>query len=306
VPSLSNLFSAKAYVSYARRRWGFGSAQLDETNWRAIMAYPPGHFYSALLDVKTIGEAVPFDGSEMWENVDLRREEQKKFYTDLLAECPPLPFPKEKNTSFRHYLNNTFFCEADAYTLSAILRRHRPRRVIEVGSGFSSAVMLDVLDCGKEPTDLTFIEPYPDRLYALLSGRDKSSTRILVKSVQDVPLGVFAELQAGDVFFIDSSHVAKVGSDVAFLILRVLPQLAPGVWVHVHDIFYPSTYPSGWLKEGRAWNESLFLRAYLVAKPRIEIMAFNCYAGQTFPELFKQRFPAFLANSGGSIWLRTT
>ena len=78
--------------------------------------------------------------------------------------------------------------------------------------------------------DLTFVEPYPDRLYGLLEGTDRTTTQILVKSVQEVSLDVFAKLEEGDVLFIDSSHVAKVGSDVSFLILRVLPRLAPGVW----------------------------------------------------------------------------
>lgn len=304
MPSLSNLFSPKAYVSYARRRLG-SSTNLDEANAKAIAAFPPGHFYSTLLDVKMVGDAVPHDGPEMWENVDLRHEAQKRLYTELLSAYPPLPFPKEKTAPFRYYINNPFFSEADAYTLSAILRRERPKRVVEVGSGFSSAVMLDVLDQEKSSAELTFIEPYPDRLHGLLSGRDKTSTRILVKGVQEVPLEVFSELKSGDVLFIDSSHVAKVGSDVTFLILRILPRLAPGVWVHVHDIFYPVSYPASWLKEGRAWNESLFLRAYLVAKPRLEIAAFNSYAGAKFPEVFRTRFPAFLANSGGSIWMRT-
>lgn len=304
MPSLSNLFRPQAYVSYARRRLG-SSTRLDEANERAVAAFPPGHFYSTLLDVKTVGNSMPYDGAEMWENVDLRHDAQKRFYTELLSDCPPLSFPQEKTAPFRYYINNTFFSEADAYTLSAILRRERPKRVIEVGSGFSSAVMLDVLDQEKRSADLTFIEPYPDRLHALLSGRDKTSTRILVKGVQEVSLDVFAELKSGDVLFIDSSHVAKVGSDVAFLILRILPRLAPGVWVHVHDIFYPVSYPASWLKEGRAWNESLFLRAYLVGKPGLEVMAFNSYAGTMFPEVFRTRFPAFLANCGGSIWLRT-
>ena len=115
---------------------------------------------------------------------------------------------------------------------------------------------------------------------------------------------IFEELEANDILFIDSSHVAKVGSDLTFLLLRVLPRLRPGVMVHFHDLFYPNSYPMEWIRGGRAWNESIFLRAFLINNPAFEIVAFNCFAGQTFPELFRGAGDRFLANSGGSLWLR--
>lgn len=307
MPRLSRLVSAEAYRNLARRWTGRPYPPIDDENERAILSFPPGHFYSPLLDVRTLREenAVPFDGPEMWEHVDLRPTQQQELYTRLLAEHPPLPFPRRKTEGSRYYVENAFFCEADAFTLSAILRHQRPRRVVEVGSGFSSAVMLDTLSHMKDRPELVFIEPYPERLYALLAGDDKTRTEIFEKPVQEVPLEVFDKLQAGDVLFIDSSHIAKVGSDVTFLLLRILPRLAPGVWVHVHDIFYPSTYPTAWLKQGRAWNEGLFLRAYLIGNKHLQLAAFNCYAARTFPHIFKKTFPAFLENSGGSLWMQT-
>jgi len=307
MPSLKSIVRPSRYASYLHRLRKGSDFQLDEENAKALEAFPPGHFYSPLLDVRNLqaNAAVPFDGPELWENIDLRRSEQEELYSNLLAEFPPFAFPKIKSPSFRYYLDNPFFCEADAYVLSALLRQYLPKRVIEVGSGFSSAVMLDTLQTIKHKSELTFIEPYPDRLYGLLEGTDRSSSRIFVKGVQEVPLEVFSELKAGDILFIDSSHVAKVGSDVTFLFLRVLPRLAPGVVVHVHDIFYPVSYPTPWLKDGRAWNEGLFLRAFLVGNKSYEVLAFNSFAGCTFPQVFKEKLPSFIANSGGSIWLRT-
>jgi hypothetical protein len=124
--------------------------------------------------------------------------------------------------------------------------------------------------------------------------------------VQEVPMATFEQLDPGDILFIDSSHVAKIGSDVTHLILRVLPRLKAGVLVHFHDIFYPISYPIEWIRFGRAWNESLFLRAFLMYNSNYRVMAFNSFAGQLFPELFVRDLPLFLTNTGGSIWIRKT
>ena len=103
--------------------------------------------------------------------------------------------------------------------------------------------------------------------------------------------------------FIDSSHVAKVGSDVAHLFLRVLPRPAHGVLVHVHDICYPFSYPLDWLKQGRAFNESLLLRAFLIGNSQFEVVAFNSYAKRELSYLFAERLPE-IKQGGSSIWLR--
>lgn len=164
--------------------------------------------------------------------------------------------------------------------------------------------MLDTLEHAQMSAELTFIEPYPERLHSVLKPNDKSASTILINRVQEVPLSVFDQLDAQDLLFIDSSHVAKVGSDVTFILLRVLPRLKSGVLVHFHDIVYPFSYPDHWIREGRAWNESLFLRAFLVGNSQFELVVFNSYIGYSYPELFRKRFPAFLENTGGSIWIR--
>jgi hypothetical protein len=164
--------------------------------------------------------------------------------------------------------------------------------------------MLDTLDQTHSTAYLTFIEPFPDRLHSLLSAHDKSRATVLIQRVQEVPLSVFDQLEAQDVIFIDSSHVAKIGSDVTFILLRILPRLKPGVFVHFHDVFYPFSYPAGWIRQGRAWNETLFLRAFLLGNAQFQLTAFNSYAGYTFPEVFRDRLPVFSNNTGGSIWLK--
>ncbi len=269
--------------------------------------HPPGHFYSPLLDIQSFGPKdsnIPFDGLEFWEHVNLREDEQRSYYEELLDKFPPLPFPSQKTSNYRYYTTNHYFTLADAFTLSGVIRKEKPSRIVEIGSGFSSAVMLDTLDQSSASVEMTFIDPQPDRLYSLISTADRSISAVLAKRVQEVPSSVFDQLEAQDVLFCDSSHVAKIGSDVSYILLRILPRLKPGVLVHFHDIFYPFSYPATWIRQGCAWNESLFLRAFLVGNVQFELTAFNCYAGYSFPEIFRDRLPAFLNDTGGSVWIR--
>jgi hypothetical protein len=98
--------------------------------------------------------------------------------------------------------------------------------------------------------------------------------------------------------------VAKIGSDVTHLLLRVLPRLKPGVLIHFHDIFYPYTYPMTWLRDGRAWNESIFIRGILANSSQYEVVACNPYAGVMFPALLRAEVPGFMENTGGALWIR--
>jgi hypothetical protein len=265
---------------------------------------PPGHYYSPLLDIDSLGPNSPnmsSDGVECWENIDLHPLEQRSYYEDLIDRFPALPFPSQKTEGYRYFADNEFFNFSDAFTLSGIIRKEKPRRIVEIGSGFSSAVMLDTLSQTGETAALTFIEPFPHRLDSVLLPNDRASSAILARPVQEVLLSVFDELDAHDILFIDSSHVAKIGSDVTIILLRILPRLKPGVVIHFHDIFYPASYPISWIREGRAWNESIFLRAFLVQNRDYKIIAFNAFAAYSFPELFRDRIPNF---GGGSIWLR--
>lgn len=247
---------------------------------------------------------MPFDGVECWEHIDLRPQEQRNYYEDLLDRFSFLPFPSQKTEGYRYFTDNEWFVLSDAFTLSGIIRKEKPRRIVEIGSGFSSGVMLDTLSQTDESAALTFIEPFPDRLHSLLSSSDRTSSTILVQPVQEVSLSVFDQLDAQDILFIDSSHVAKIGSDLTIIFLRILPRLRRGVLVHFHDIFYPFSYPVSWIRDGRAWNESIFLRAFLIGNRDFHVMAFNPFAGYSFPELFRDGLAGFLNNTGGSIWLR--
>jgi hypothetical protein len=146
---------------------------------------------------------------------------------------------------------------------------------------------------------VTCIEPNPDRLLGLLQQSDL--VEVIAAPVQNVPLATFTSLESGDVLFIDSTHVAKAGSDVVWLFLHVLPRLASGVMVHVHDVFWPFEYPSEWLREGRDWNEDYLLNAFLCHNDAWRIELFSSWLWQHRPELV----PLDLrAQKPGSFWLR--
>lgn len=303
---LKKLLNPRSYISFLRGRFTELVLRLT-TNMRGAVLYRPGHFYSPLLDIKSIkpnDENLAFDGVQWWENIDLRTNEQKCYYEELFDTFPLLQFPPSQAENFRYFTENSWFVPSDAFLLSGLIRKERPQRIIEVGSGFSSAVILDTLHITHQALEVTCIEPNSERLDSLMTAKDRSEIKIIKKQVQEVPLTVFGALEAQDILFIDSSHVAKAGSDVSFLILRVLPRLQRGVFVHFHDIFYPYSLPLTWIMEGRAWNESLFLRAFLVGNTDYEIVAFNSFAAEAFPEVFQARFPAFLENSGGSLWIK--
>jgi hypothetical protein len=274
---LKKIFNPKSYFRFIRKQLLELRLRL-QPNLRGAVRYPPGHFYSPLLDIQGLGpndSSLPFDGAEWWEHVNLRPGQQRSYYEDLLDRFPLLPFPSQKTDGYRYFTENGWFSLSDAFTLSGIIRKEKPRRIVEVGSGFSSAVMLDTLGQTNASAELTLLEPYPDRLYSLLSPHDRSISTVLVQRVQEVSLSVFDQLEAQDLVFIDSSHVCKIGSDVTFILLRILPRLKRGVLVHFHDVFYPFSYPASWIREGRAWNESLFLRAFLVGNPQFQLVSFN-------------------------------
>lgn len=273
-----------------------------------VRHFPAGHFYSPLPDMAQVrqeGEA-PFEQpAEACPGVDLQDEKQLAVLAELARYYDELPFPERPSGATRYYYQNEFFRYADAVVLYGMLRRLRPRRVIEVGSGFSSAVMLDTDEAFLEgQTRFTFIDPHPERLLGLLTERDRPQADVIRQPVQRVTLALFDELEAGDVLFVDSSHVVKFGSDVKHLLSRVLPRLAEGVVVHFHDVFWPFEYPKAWVMAGNAWNEAYYLRAFLQYNMTFGIEYFNAYMAAVHEEAVRRAMPLCMRDKGASLWIR--
>ena len=134
-------------------------------------------------------------------------------------------------------------------------------------------------------------------------------TRLLKRPVQQVGLETFSALQAGDILFVDSSHVCKTGSDVNYLYLEVFPRLARGVRIHVHDIFLPDEYPQDWvLRQGRSWNEQYLLQALLMHSHAFRVIFGSSFAMRTLSdEVYRQLgIPSGSPMGGGSFWFERT
>jgi len=267
--------------------------------------FPPGHFYSpipSLLEIREREQEI-FGCGASPPRLEMHEAEQLQLISELAPLCRDQPFGPQQRQGRRYYFDNDLFGYGDALILHALLRRTRPSRLVEVGCGFSSAVTLDTSDLflGGQ-LSCTFIDPFPEQLNALMREGDVERHRVLSHPVQRVELAVFDELDSGDILFVDSTHVSKVGSDVNFIVFEVLPRLRPGVLVHFHDIFYPFEYPRDWFYEGRAWNEAYLLRAFLMFNASFDILLFNSYLDQFHRKEMTRLIPLW-APTTTSLWL---
>jgi predicted O-methyltransferase YrrM len=267
--------------------------------------FPPGHYYSPIPDFPRLRDHPPTPDSLA--GVDLREQEQLSLLQELAEFSAPLP--RRPTEGSRYYTENDYYAAADGAVLSAMLSWLRPNRVVEVGSGFSSALMLDTADRHGLDTRFTFIDPNPQRLLAQIQGDARPT--VITRPVQEVTLDTFLDLDAGDVLFVDSSHVVKTGSDVNWIYFEIFPRLRPGVAVHVHDVFWPFTYPAAYLDRGWAWNEAYLLRALLTFSGLLEIMLFPGWLEVEHPDklaaalpLAMEHPPSWPTLRGASIWLR--
>jgi predicted O-methyltransferase YrrM len=270
-------------------------------------AFPAGHYYSPIPEEEDVLAYVKSRRPPSNEllGVKLNERSQNELLNEYIDFYKDLPFPEKATPDQRYYYDNGWFSYSDAIFLYCFLRKYTPKRIIEIGSGFSSAVMLDTIDSVfSQRPEISFIEPYPNRLISLFKDGDREQVSLIDKKIQEVPSDILLALESGDLLFIDSSHVVKCDSDLHHLMFEILPRLQPGVFVHFHDVFYPFDYPSHWLMEGRYWNENYFLRAFLSYNSEWEIMFFNTYVHHMFGDLIKEKMPLCARNHGGSLYIQ--
>lgn len=292
--------------SWERRLEKFRRLTSVRAWWPFMRFAPPGHFYSPIPDLREVDiDAARLFGEQRPSlvGIDLRAEAQIETIESIADRVDIAEFPEQQSAGKRFYWRNTQYGLADAYTLVGMLRLLQPHRVIEVGSGFSSAAMLDAIPVDGSPR-FTFVEPFPARLRALLRPEDSARFELLEQRVQDVPLSTFAALKANDLLFIDSSHVVKTGSDVVYLMTEVLPRLAKGVVVHIHDIFYPFELLESWVRSGHAWGENYLVKAFLQFNNSFEIMVFLHWLHMEAPHVLTRIDPRLEQGGGSSLYLR--
>lgn len=276
----------------------------------APLAFRPGHYYSPICAPEEVRQR--YQPPEALRDqappagIALNDAEQRALWAAWKPILDDLPFGPEPRDGLRYYSDNRFFAAGDGTVLTAMIRHHQPRRIVEVGSGFSTACMLDTIDRNIDgPITLTCIEPNPERLYELIGDDVADRVTVIERGVQDVDLALFTALEADDILFIDSTHIVKTGSDVVHELFEVLPSLKPGVLIHLHDIHYPFEYPAEWVIERNySWNETYAVRAFLMYNSEFEIVFFNDYFAHAASDLILRDAPHMAYNPGGGLWLR--
>lgn len=264
----------------------------------------PVHFYSPVPDTSALPSSL-WDHELACPGLDFNEPEQIRYLREIFPryrnEYDQFPYAPTE-IAYQFHFNNGAFDGTDALVLYCFARLFNPRRIVEVGSGYSSRLLAQAARANGE-TELICIEPNPPS--ELVHGFP-GMTRLIAKPVQEVDLGLFRSLAAGDILFIDSSHVSKCGSDVNLLFLEVIPLLRPGVLVHVHDIFLPDEFPQGWIKQQHLfWNEQYLLQAFLTFNSEFEILFSNALMGKKHLADMQKTFPNSQPWWGGSsFWMR--
>lgn len=243
--------------------------------------------------------------TEKYMNINLHIPEQLDFLKIIKKEIGNvLDDNIHENLVKTRFQSNSFFDGNDAVLLYVMLMNYRPKRIIEIGSGYSTCIMLDVNEFKlNETMNIKCIEPYPERLFSRIR-ENEERLEVRKNMIQMCPLEEFRELEKNDILFIDSSHVTKSGGDIPYEYFNILPQLQSGVIIHIHDIFYPFVYPENWIKQGRAYTEAYVLRALLENNDDYEILFWNDMMQKKYSGQYKSVLPDQSKFWGCSLWLR--
>lgn len=270
----------------------------------------PNNFYSPIPELTSLN-------ANLWENetkltgLDINLEEQLRLLNQVFPQFKSeYNFPTSKtNTPYEYYLDNTCFGSVDAEVLHSMIRHFKPKKMVEIGSGFSTYISARACLLNKEKdgvnTELIAVEPYPND--TLKKGFPGLSA-LIQKPLEQVELDLFSSLEANDILFIDSTHVLKIGGDVKYEYLEILPRLKNGVVVHSHDIFLPGEYPKNWVMGNHwFWTEQYLLQAFLAFNSAFEILWAGQYMSLKHPEELSLAFPSYRkdpSRSPGSFWIR--
>jgi hypothetical protein len=264
------------------------------------------HYYSPVPDVASITPAV-WDGPSALAGLEFDPRSQLEFLerelAPYLSEFAPLRASNGKSGEF--YLDNNTYESVDAETLYAMIRRHAPARVVELGSGSSSLVIAEAVSRNardSRPCEYQIFDPYPSPELEPVLDRIAGTARL---GATQVPLSTFNALDDGDVLFVDTTHTVKTGSDVNYIVLDVLPVLRAGVLVHFHDIFLPWEYPRRWVEGKRYWAEQYLLQAFLAFNTSFDVLFGAQAVARAFPTELGRLIPSFGPGvSPGALWIR--
>lgn len=271
----------------------------------------PVHFTSNVPDLRLLPDSIWQQSSELV-GLDIKRDKQLQLL-EIFESSYKLSydaFPANKSAiPHEFFLNNGTFGSIDAEIAYCMVRHFKPQRIIEVGSGASTCVLAQSIvqnqrESSTYSCQLVSIDPYPSEIVKHgLPGHSE----LIQRQIQEMPLDFFRDLAENDILFIDSTHIAEIGSDVVFEFLEIIPRLKRGVLIHVHDVFLPASYPREWVhNEHWFWNEQYLLQAFLAFNSAFEVLWAGSFMRIQCPDDLKRAFASFgkFGHWPGSIWLR--
>jgi hypothetical protein len=278
------------FLRRAARRLGYNLVKADH--------------YSPIPDLDAVPERWEDETPAQMPGVDLKLDESVEYLSSTLAPyideySPPAHSPGTANGFYR---DNPMYGALDAEVLYGIVRDVQPSRIVEVGAGFSTLVIEDALakprEEGKACVHEVF-DPYPAEI---LAGRFE----VQALPAQAIPPSTFAALGDGDILFIDTTHTVRPGGDVNHLLLEVLPTVAPGVVIHVHDFFRPFDYPRFLYELGLYWQEHHLLEAFLAFNDSFEVVIANHAISRLRPDAVRAVVSGIDGPAGSALWMRRT
>lgn len=267
-------------------RWGF------ELGQRAGVDVLPRHFYSQIPNVSDLRRRTDWRGPRTMVGVDgADIDTQAQFVRDT---CPADIVAASNETWDRaNSVNGAVgFGPIEAQFLVCFAAAHKPGRVVQVGAGVSTAVLLEAKARYGTGTEIVCVDPVPTDYLRAEAAR--GTVELLAQPAQTVPLEVLTDLQAGDMLFVDATHGVRPDSEANRIILEVLPRLAPDVWVHYHDVIWPFDYNTTLLTEDFFfWNETVLLHAFVTGNSHITIKASLSMLHHSRPDAISDVFPSF-------------
>ena len=228
------------------------------------------HYYEPLIEFSSLRH--PLDQRRNLPGIDMNVDGQLALLGQFRFSEELRPLTELKKDELTYNFGNGFFDSGDAEFLYNLIRLRKPARIVEIGSGHSTLIAIEALRNNKKDDaeyrcEHICIEPYE------APWLERSGVAVRRERVETVDRSVFERLTAGDLLFIDSSHVIRPQGDVLCEFLEIIPALKKGVLVHVHDVFTPRDYPKSWVVDKvRLWNEQYLLEALLTGNPSWSIV----------------------------------
>jgi predicted O-methyltransferase YrrM len=288
------------------RRVGIG--RLEEKIFMRVGVLPIiDHYYEPLINPKK-GLTRSLREDRELPGIDFNIEEQLILLDKFNYNEELVKVPINKGAEFGYYYNNASYESGDGEYLYNIIRHFKPKRIIEIGSGWSTLMAINALKENKVEDSSyschhTCIEPYEQPWL------ENMEVEVIRERVEVVDKSLFQKLEANDILFIDSSHIIRPQGDVLFEYLEVLPIIKSGVIVHIHDIFMPKDYPNEWVYKHVLWNEQYLLEAFLTFNEKFKIIGALNYLSHNHRELFSGKCPIFkdqVNREPGSFWMVKT